>query len=161
MPKMFQQSADTQRLVDVFVNMLMSEKISFPNLSLKVGFRVHSSLPAYHSAKRIAERDHGVFISTVRKFGVFRGTGEDMADSLEDISSRIRKMAKKSITRADLAIENNLPDDKYVRTVERRNRASIIYSTSAAPMPQSNRRRPEPASEAAKINPYSALRTIK
>ena len=80
-----------------------------------------------------------------------------MADSLDPLAARIRKTAKRSVARADLAIRNNLSEEKYRRTIERRQRASIIYSTTAAPMPASNRAKAAKAKEAPPTAPYLAI----
>lgn len=130
--------------------MNLHERMSFQDLSVRVGFTVVSTTPAYQSARRIVERDHGVFIGAIRGEGFFRGTGDDMADSVEPLSARIRRTAKKIMFRADLAIRNNLSEEKYRQVTERRQRASIIFSTSAAPMPESNRKRQQPMKEAPK-----------
>lgn len=161
MRKSFEQSVETTAILAVFRQMRMSEQMTFADLSKKVGFVVTSSTSAYHSARKIAERDHSIFIGAIRKYGFFRGTGDDMADSLEPLANRMRKTAKRSIARADLAIRNNLSDEKYRRTVERRQRASIIFSTSSAPMPDSNRKRRPPAQEAPSLSPLSAIALVK
>lgn len=161
MRKTFELSAETAAIIDVFHTMSMGQQMTFRDLSRAVKFIVSSSSGAYYSARRIAERDHGVYIGGNRGVGFFRGSGEDMADSLEPLAARMRRAAKRSISRADLAISNNLTDEKYKRTMERRNRASIIFSTSGSLPAASNRRRSEPAPEAAEVKPFEALRSAK
>ncbi len=161
MRKSFEASAETAAIVRAFCGMRMDQEMTFAELSSLVGFSVSSTTGAYHSARRIAERDHGIYIAAIRGKGFARGTGTDMADSLEPIARRMRRSAKKSIERADLAIRHNLPDDVHKRVAERRQRASIIYSTTSAPMPSSNRVRRPPAQEAPRINPLSLIGGIK
>jgi hypothetical protein len=157
MRKMFELSIETSAIVAVFRAMKSQERGNFDGLSKTVNFRVTSSTPAYISARRIVERDYGIYIGSIRGEGFYRGSGDDMADSLAPMAASMRRTAKRSIGRADLAIQHNLPQDKYLQVSERRNRASIIFSTSAAPMPASNRKRREPAPEAEKTSPFSLL----
>lgn len=157
MRKTFELSAETSAIVTALAALRMGEQMTFAELAGKVGFRVNASTSAYQSAKKVAERDHGVYIGTIRGVGFFRGTGDDMADSLDPLAARIRKTAKRSVARADLAIRNNLSEEKYRRTIERRQRASIIYSTTAAPMPASNRAKAAKAKEAPPTAPYLAI----
>lgn len=161
MRKSFEASAETTAIVRVFCGMKMSQEMTFGELSGLVGFPVTSTTPAYHSARSISERDNGIYIVAVRGKGFVRGTGTDMADSLEPLARSMRRAAKKSIARADLAIMNNLPDDAHKRVTERRQRASIIYSTTSAPIPTSNRTRRQPAQEAPRTNPLSFIGYIK
>lgn len=161
MRKIFEASVETMRIVESLRNMRLGQKLTFGELSKSVGFPVSSTTPAYHRARRIAERDHGVYIGSLRGVGFFRGTGDDMVDSLDQLAARMRKSAKRSVERADLAIINNLSEEKYERAVERRNRASIIFSTTASPMPTSNRKRALPAEEARPSDNFGSLRTVK
>lgn len=155
--KIFALSTETAAIVAAFQGMTLGEQMTFSGLAKIVKFTVKSSSPAYHSARRIAERDHGIFIGTMRGIGFFRGNGVDMADSLEPMAVRMKRIAKRSIARADLAIANNLPEDKHQRALERRNRASIIYSTSGTIPAASNRKRPEPAPTAPAHPGFGAL----
>ncbi len=157
MRKTFEASAETTAILNVLCSMKMSQEMTFDELSALVRFNVTSTSSAYHSARRMAERDHGIYIATIRGRGFMRGTGEDMADSLEPLARRMRRTAKKSIDRADLAIRHNLTEEKHKRVAERRQRASIIYSTTSAPMPASNRQRRQPAQEAPKVNVHSII----
>lgn len=161
MRKYFEASAETTAIVRVFCSMKMSQEMTFSELSGFVGFPVTSKTSAYYSARTIVERDHGIYIAASPGEGFVRGTGKDMADSLEQLARRMRRAAKKSIARADLAIMNNLPEDAHKRVTERRQRASIIYSTTSAPMPTSNRTRRQPAQEAPRTNPLSFIGGIK
>ena len=158
MRKMFELSKETSAVLAVIMNMRSGEEMSFEKLSEIVGFPVVSTSGCYQSAKRLAERDHATFIGGNRGVGFFRGSGTDIADSLEPMAKRIHNIAKQSISRADLAIASNLPQDTHQRVVERRTRASLIYSTTSAELPTSNRKRPEPAQEAPKVSPSDALR---
>lgn len=160
MRKSFEQSKETAALVDLLCGLRLEESVSFADASRRLGFTVASSTPAYQSAKRIAERDHGVYIGSVRGTGFFRGTGEDMAESLTPLSARINRAAKTSIGRADLALINNLQPDTHAKVLERRSRASIIFSTSGDLFPVSNRKRQAPALEADKPAKYPALRRV-
>jgi hypothetical protein len=161
MRKIHEKAAETTAIEAVFLSMKMQERMTFAQLSEKVGFKVSSSLGAYHSARKSAERDHGVYIAAEPGIGFFRGTAEDMADSLKAIAKHVRKQAKKSINRADLAISHNLNADKHQQVMELRNRASIIYSTSAAPLPMSNRSRRPDVPVAEKASPFDALAGVR
>jgi hypothetical protein len=141
MRPVFAQSSETTKILGAFLDMTMNQQMTFAELSETVGFKVFSITPAYHSARKIAERDHEFFIASSRGRGFFRGNAVDMADSLRAMSNRTRRIAKKGVGRADLAIKGNLPPEEYHRTCEMRNRFSIIHATSAAPFAASNRPR--------------------
>jgi hypothetical protein len=159
--KSFTLSRETESIVAVLINLKMQERMSFADASATVGFTVSSSAPAYIMARKIAERDYGVFIGTIIKFGFYRGSGDDMVDSLKPMSDRIRRIAKRSIARADLAIGQNLSETRFKEAMERRTRASLIYSTSRMPAPASNRDRPPPAEEAPPASPFDALKGVR
>lgn len=150
----FALSSETVKVVNAFLEMTMNQRMTFEDLSSIVGFEVTSLTPAYHRARKMVERDHGYFIATARGEGFFRGNGCDMADSARGMVSHMRKTAKKTVNRADLAIQNNLPQEEYHKTCELRNRASIVFATTAAPMPRSNRPRRAPVPEAPKTPAY-------
>ena len=159
--KSFEMSAETATMIDLFQGMKIGQTATFEELSKQAGFRVRSTTTAYTGARRIAERDYGIYIGSIRGVGCYRGAGEDMAKSLEPMAQSMRRIAKRSVARADLEIENNLPEELHSRVLERRNRASIIFSTSAAPMPASNRKRRENAPEAPKYSPFKVLTAVK
>jgi len=150
----FALSAETVKIVNAFIGMTMSQRMTFDELSSIVGFEVTSMTPAYYRARKMVERDHGYFIATARGEGFFRGTGCDMADSARGMVSHMRKTAKKTVNRADLAIQNNLSEEEYHKTCELRNRASIVFATTAAPMPKSNRLRRPTVPDAPKSTAY-------
>lgn len=160
MRKSFELSKETAAIAAVFRSMALGQQMTWADLSKAAGFNVVSTTPAYHSARRVVERDNGVFIGSIRGVGCYRGTGEDMAGSLEPLAKSMRRIAKKSIDRADLAIANNLNEEMHSRVSERRARASIIFSTSAAPMPTSNRKRVEAAIEAPRSATFDAIRNV-
>lgn len=154
----FALSSETVKIVQAFLDMTMNQRMTFDELSSIVGFEVTSLTPAYHRARKMVERDHGYFIASARGEGFFRGNGVDMADSARGMVSHMRKTAKKTVNRADLAIQNNLPPEEYHRTCELRNRASIVFATTAAPMPKSNRIRPAAVPEAPKATAYGWMK---
>jgi hypothetical protein len=139
----------------------LEQQMSFEELSAIVGFTVTSSSGPYHSARRILERDDGMVFKPVPGFGFARATGEVMAETVESMNGQIRRKSKKMIRRADLAIEQNLMPETHNRMTESRNRASIIYSTTAAPMPKSNRTRRGFVPVAEPTNPAENLRLVK
>lgn len=161
MRKTFQASAETNAIIRVFCGMKMSQQMTFNELSDLVGFMATSTTSSYHSARSIVERDHGIYIVAIRGNGFMRGNGIDMADSLEPLARRMRRASKRTIARADLAIMNNLPEEVHKRVAERRQRASIIYSTTNAPMPISNRSRRQPAQEAPRVDTQSIISAMK
>ena len=158
MRKSFEQSVETAAIVRVFQAMKLGEQMTFKQLSEAARFPITSTTSAYQSARRIVERDHGVYIGSLRGVGCFRGKGDDMADSVEPMAKRMRGLAKRQLNRCDLAIANNLDENRYARMREMRSRASIIFSTTSAPIPASNRQRVDPAPEAPKRSNLDALR---
>lgn len=158
--KAFEQSSETAALVNIFIGMKMNQQVTFEQLSAVAGFPVRSTTPAYQSAKRIAHDTHGVYIDSVRGVGCFRGNAEDMAKSLPGFQKRMKNISKKSIARADLAIEHNLTDDIYKTVSEHRTRACLVYATTAAPPSVSNRRHRQEAPTAEPISYFDALKDV-
>jgi hypothetical protein len=158
MRKSSELAVKTEAILEVFRGMQYDQKMAFAELGDLVAFPVTSTTPAYRKALKTAERDHKIYVGAIRGYGFYRGGGEDMANSLYPMALGIKRASKRMISRADLAIENNLSQEKYQQTVEHRSRAAIIYSTSSAFMPASNRKRREPALEAESASSFPPLK---
>ncbi len=161
MRKSFEQSAETVKIVNMFRDLKYDEPISFAQASLTIGFPIKSTTPAYQSAKLIAERDHGVYVATIRKFGFSRGTGKDMISSGAGLFSSIRKKSTRIASRMLLAINENLNEKDHLVAVEMYSRANIIASTTSAAVTSSNRKRPDIGDQASVFDFATALSNIK
>ena len=58
--------------------------------------------------RKIAERDHNVYIATIRKFGFMRGTPNNAKDSGHVFLQRTRRLSKRGAARMVLAIKESL-----------------------------------------------------
>jgi len=134
----FETSAETRKLIDLFRVMPLKQEMTFAEASEKVGFGVNSDLSAYTSARKIAERDHGVFIGTQRGVGFMRGDGRDMVKSGYQFARSILRKGKRAASRMELAMQQNLPQTEHMRASELYNRFQIIVSNSEPA--KSNRR---------------------
>lgn len=75
MRPIFTQSEETKQIVDLFVRLPIGASMSFADASDALKFQVKSTLPAYQTAKRVAERDHSVVIEAIKGFGFMRVNG--------------------------------------------------------------------------------------
>ena len=155
----FKVSSDTAKLVAFFVGMGTKEVSTYEAAAKAIGFIPNPSCIA--SARKIAERDHGVFIATIRNVGFMRGAGDDMKDSGFDFLRRIRKSAKKGASRMELAIRNNLDERAHQEASEMFSRMSIIASTAQKTQVKTNRAVPEPAPIASPSTPFDNLRRMR
>ncbi len=133
----YETGNNTRALVEFFCSMKLSETISYEKISKAVQFKVTPQNSA--SARKVAERDHKVFIAIVRKQGFYRGTHEDMAKSGPSFLKSIRGKSKRLINRVALALEGNLSESVHMAARELHGRGSIIYSTSEKIKVMSNR----------------------
>jgi hypothetical protein len=135
----FETSAETIKLVGFFVQLPMNTEVTFDSASTAVGFPVSSTLPAYISAKRIAERDHGAVIVAVRGSGFIRVDGFGMAKSMDGGFMRMWRAGKRVTARGLLALSQNL-DPSVAREVSAKiTRSELVVSTSAPHRSRSNR----------------------
>lgn len=141
MRPIFTQSNETKLLVDLFVKMPIGASMSFSDASSAVGFTVKSTLPAYQTAKRVAERDHSVVVDGIRGFGFMRINGSGMVSRAPRFFKKVRRGARREAHVQEIAIAQNLPRDEMIRATEQFSRLRILETTaigiSAA---QSNRR---------------------
>lgn len=155
----FQASTETTRLVSFFKTLPQKKTVSWYEASKTAGFEINSSSAVYNSARKIAERDHGIVIETMRKFGFFRSDGADMEKSGDRFMGRMRRGAKRASNRMVLAIEHNLDPEQARRADEKLSRFRIIYS-NAEPA-SSNRPKRGTPEEAPKSDRFGDLRRIK
>lgn len=159
----FEVSKQTRQLVDFFTAMKIGQEashISYSDASSKLGFDVNPQSIA--SARKIAERDHEIFIATIRGYGFFRGTHMDMKNSGHAFLATWRRGAKKLAARMELAVRGNLPDRDHREASEMLTRARIIHSTAEKPKAETNRKiHEEPPVAAQKSRGYGNIATLR
>lgn len=106
-----EQSRETRALIAAFVAMSLGQEYTFDQISEIVGFRVNSSLPAYHSARRIAARDHNVVIDGIRGVGFRRLPADQIVTGRGNRHMRsILRRAKVGVREMTIAILGNLSE---------------------------------------------------
>lgn len=159
--KLFETSRETRALVDLFRSLRYSETVSFAEASKRLGFAVTSTTPAYQSAKKIAERDHGVFIFSVRGEGFGRGTGADMVASAHPLFGRARRAMRTCADRLTIAFSENLTEHEHRLATEMYGRANLIAATASNVKAISNAKRADGGARADPFDVAEAIRAIK
>jgi hypothetical protein len=126
----FVQSHQTARLVRLFKGMSLNKPMSFADASAEVGFAVTSTMPAYQSGRRVAERE-GVVIDAVRGFGFVRLTGDQISETGERDMLSIWRRARRGSKRQEIAIASNLDQKHMLRSSELLGRLRIIADTAS------------------------------
>ena len=138
---MFTQSAETKRLVELFISMPVGSTLSFPAATQTLGFTVKSVLPAYQTAKRVAERDHNVVVEGIRGFGFMRINGSGMVSRAPRFFRKVRKGARREAHVQNIAISQNLTREEMMIATEQYSRMRILETTAAnVKAPISNKR---------------------
>lgn len=154
----FEQSAETRELVRFFGEVSVGSPVSWTSASKSVGFKVHAQLAAYHSARRIVQRDSGIVISTIRKFGFQRLAADQICDSGEAGLSSIRRRARREAGKQEIAIAGNLDQRHMLRSTELLSRFRII-GDNARPG-KTNRPMIETPEIETELDPRVKLRTV-
>lgn len=139
MRPIFTQSNETKLIVDLFVKMPIGASMSFVDASNAVGFVVKSTLPAYQTAKRVAQRDHSVVIDAIRGFGFMRINGTGMVARAPRFFKKVRRGARREAHVQEIAISQNLTREEMMRATEQFSRLRIIETTASSNAAQSNR----------------------
>lgn len=141
MRPIFSQSNETKKLIELFIAMPVGSNMSFPAATQAVGFTVKSVLPAYQTAKRIAERDHNIVIEAVRGYGFMRINGSGMVSRAPRFFRKVRKGARREAHVQNIAISQNLTRDEMMIATEQFSRLRILETTASnVKRPTSNRR---------------------
>lgn len=130
MKLIFETSYETRTLVDYFRQVQIGSPVSFETVSNAVKFPVHSSLPAYNTARRIAQRDHSVVIEAVRGFGFVRINGSEIVKSADRFFKKIRRGSRREAGKQEIAIMSNLGRDEMLKATENLSRLRILETTS-------------------------------
>lgn len=130
MKPIFEISRETQVLIDYFRQATIGSPVSFDTVSKAVRFKVNSSLPAYNTARRIAERDHAVVIEAIRGFGFMRINGSDIVKSADRFFKKIRRGSRREAGKQEIAIMSNLSRDEMLKATENLSRLRILETTS-------------------------------
>lgn len=133
MRPIFNQSHETQKLVSLFLKIAIDQEVSFAEASKMVGFRVTSTMPAYQSAKRTAERDHDVVIAAIYGFGFKRIDAAAMVQRAPKFFRKVRKGSRREAHVQEIAIRSNLPRDEMIKATENLSRLRILETTALSP----------------------------
>lgn len=154
----FTRSHETQKLVDLFRSMSVESQMSYSEASRRLGFDVRSSSGAYHSARRVAAKEHGVIIDSIRSFGFVRLAGSGIVKRGDQHLSAIRRRARRGGMEMEIAISQNLTRDEMMLASEKLSRLRIIADTS---MPaKSNKPARETPEAQAPVDIRANLRSI-
>jgi len=126
----FESSHETMALVDYFRQAPIGTPVSFSTVSKSVNFEVHSSLSAYNSARRIAERDHAIVIEAIRGFGFVRINGGEIVKSADRFFRKIRRGSRREACKQEIAVMSNLSRDEMMKATENLSRLRILETTS-------------------------------
>lgn len=126
----FSISEETEKLIAVFETMAIGQTLTWSDMSRLTGFNVHSSLPAYVSARRIATRN-GVVTDAVRGVGVKRLSAPETVGKSTKHLTRIRRVARVGLTEIGSAIRSNLPRDEALRAMTAQAKFSIALDAAA------------------------------
>jgi hypothetical protein len=143
MKPIFKTSNETEQLLNLFMQMPLGSTLSFDDASKAVGFEVRSTLSAYQSAKKLAERDHNIVIDSVRGHGFQRIDGEGMVQRAPRFFKKVRKGARREAHVQGIAITQNLPRDAMLKATENHSRLRILETTASMPKASSNRKKAE------------------
>jgi hypothetical protein len=123
----FERHWETQRLVDAFVALELSEKISLADMAARCGVSAIAIKSREQSAKRAALHEHNVIIMTVRGFGYER-LPQDAADVP---AAKYLAGARAKARRAGNALKHGITDwNKLERT--KKNEMFVVQAQCAA-----------------------------
>lgn len=133
MRELFRTSDETRRLVALFVEMSIDQTLSFEQAAQLAGFPVTSTLPAYHSARRMALRDHQIIIEGVRGIGFKRLDGSGMVKRGGRLLHAIKRRCRRGATEMEVALLQNLDRNDQLRASEQFNRFKLGGDIAASP----------------------------
>ena len=144
MTPIFTRSNQTSKIIDLFKSIPIDASISFQDASHRLGFMFDAKSGAYHSARRIATKEHGVVIEGIRCFGFKRLTGEDTVNKRSNVHDGvIRRRARRAAREITAAITQNLRRDTMILATEKLGRYQIIADLSMGSKAASNKRATE------------------
>jgi hypothetical protein len=135
----FSRSHETDALIALFLECSIGNPVSFSAASKKVGFAVHSTLPAYNSARNIAAKSHNIVIDSVRGFGFVRLDPAKIVKRGGKHLRSIRRRARKAGHEMEIAIQGNLDREHTIKATEQLSRFRIVESTAQAVRAASNK----------------------
>jgi hypothetical protein len=156
----FIRSAETNALIKLFREMPLDSPMSFLNAAKTLGFAINTKENggAYYSARKIAERHHGVVIDGIRGVGFVKLRGDQISESGERDILAIRRRARRAGKRQEIAIATNLDQRHMMRSSELLNRFRIVADAVGRAM--SNKRAPAEPQAAEPVDPRDALRSM-
>lgn len=133
----FAISEETEKLIVVIETMAIGQTLTWNDMSRLAGFNVHSSLPAYVSARRITTR-RGIVTDAVRGVGVKRLSAPETVGKSTKHLARIRRVSRVGLTEIGSAIRSNLPREEAFRAMTAQAKFSITLDAAAPVKANSN-----------------------
>ena len=161
MKTVFARSRETDQLIALFREVPVGVPMSFRDASKAVKFEVKSTLGAYHSARRIAAKEHGIVIEAIHKFGFKRLNPQAIVDRLPGHSRRVRRHAHRVVHEMEIAITGNLDRDAMMRAMDGHQRFRLIETTTVPLRAASNKPEVEPPVKEAPVDNLAFLRKAK
>jgi hypothetical protein len=140
MKPIFKLSEETRKLLRYFEEIPFNSPVSFDEAKVALGFDYRNCLPSYYSAKKIAEREPGIVIESIRTFGFLKLPGFLIPDVGARDMKRIHRQADRGARRQEIALtSSNLTREQFSFSSELFARFKIISNTSK---PITNRPKP-------------------
>jgi len=140
MKPIFRTASETSQLIQMFQSMSIGASMSYDEATKILGFVVASTTSSYQSAKRIAARDYGVVVDSIRGYGFQRIDGSGMVERAPRFFKKVRKGARREAHVQELAISQNLKRDEMLRATENLSRLRILETTAKSSTASTNRK---------------------
>jgi hypothetical protein len=140
MKPIFKMSEEVRLLLRLFKEMSINDPVSYEDASIIVGFNIKNCLPAYYSARRVAERDLNIVIEGIRSFGFIKLPGSLIPDVGVRDMKKMRRQALRAAHRQEIAItSSNLTREQFILASELYARFKLVSDTMK---PITNRPKP-------------------
>lgn len=160
--KRFEKSNERAAIEALFRGMSYRQELTFAEAAVLLGFGVDyksKGHAAFQNAKAAAEKE-GIFIGSIQGVGFYRGNGEDMVASTENVIHAIRKKARQGKRRTENAARENLPDKLHRKNNDLHAQCALIEATTTPPRAASNRAQQAKTPVAPKFDFSEALRKL-
>jgi hypothetical protein len=158
MRKMFETSAETSALVELFKSLEPGQGETFEQASKVFGFDLSSTTGAYHSARRIAARDLAIVIEGVRGVGFIRLTPDQIAEATPRGINSIRRRARRETGKIEIALGGVLSNINTHRAHEAFSRYRMLGDIASPGW--TNRPARERPEEQISVDPRKVLRVV-
>lgn len=121
-----ENAADIEALTACLTAASIGESISYETLSAAIGRNVHSCWWLLTSAREEAEKATGNLFATVRGEGVKRLTADEIPGVGLASMQKIRRTARRTITRLDTVRTNDLPESDAQKIIAHKSQLGAI-----------------------------------